>query len=215
MITGATRLFMAKHNNCIYQFTNFCFDNSVLEIFLALFNGMRIFIDEKKVLQQYFSIDRFCKHIFQYNITHAFFFSGLVESFEEHQFKCLAKLHYWIAGAEKLSKNLLEKALKSNIRVIQNYGPTECCCYVLSKHMKLGDNAQNLGKPIINTRLTLRTIKGDIAIPLTPHKLYISGIGLMRGYLNKTQENQPFVYFDEIKYIFFIIICISSRIELN
>lgn len=200
---GATQLFKARKNGCVYQFTNFCFDNSILEIFLALFNGMRLFIDEKiEAKRQFFSIERFCSHLKTYQITHAFLFSGLVESFEEDQFQALKYLDVWIAGAEKLSKRLMEKALVMGIQLIQNYGPTECCCYVLSRRMCFDDNPQNLGKALINLQITVRTIDGEVAIPFTAHKLYISGVGLMRGYLGRSNQQQPFVYFDGTMLVF-------------
>ncbi|KAI1720343.1 condensation domain-containing protein [Ditylenchus destructor] len=210
MICEASKQLYAKPGECVYQFTNFCFDNSVLEIFLALFNGMRLFIDDpgqeksqmsdSEHIPRYFSADRFFQHLEEFPITHVFFFPALVETFEDHQLKALSKLKYWTVGAEKISNNLLQRALKFGVRVVQNYGPTECTCFMLRKRMKAADHPQNLGQPIANMFVSVRTPTGDIAIPYAPHELYVGGVGLTRGYLNRSLEEQPFVYFDERRY---------------
>lgn len=214
MIVDATKLFYVNEDHCIYQFTNFCFDNSVLEIFLALFNGAQLFIDDRSVEKikknlkievndnNFFCVERFCNQINEFKITHALLFPALVDTFNQNELEILAKCHYWISGAEKLPQNLMERALNAGIHIIQVYGPTECTCYMLSKRMRWGDHSQNLGKTFRNTKVTVRTETGEEAIPLTSHQLYVAGIGLTRGYLNRTPENQPFVYFNNEKFVF-------------
>lgn len=213
MIVDATKIFYVDTNYCIYQFTNFCFDNSVLEIFLALFNGAQLFIDDcsvekiekNKIIEKnnnnFFCVERFCEQINKFKITHVLLFPALVDTFNQNELKILAKCHYWISGAEKLPQNLMKRALKSGVHIIQVYGPTECTCYMLSKKMRLGDDSRNLGKPFRNTKVTVRTETGEEAIPLTSHQLYVSGIGLTRGYLNRLPKNQPFAYFNNEKFV--------------
>lgn len=57
-----------------------------------------------------------------------------------------------------------------------------------------GDNPQCLGHPLPNCTVTVRTPSGEEAIPLSTHQLYVSGVNLMRGYLNR--PDQPFIHFD-------------------
>ncbi|VDK27946.1 unnamed protein product, partial [Anisakis simplex] len=178
----STQDFRMSPTDCVYQFTNFCFDNSVLEMTMALSNGSSLLIED-----QSFSTNAFLKAIVDHNISHALLFPGLVEMFSDAEVEKLAGLRYWIVGAEKLSQRLMDYALRSGVNVIQNYGPTETTAYALSKQMKLFDHANNLGKPIRNAYCSTRKWTSKQKAPLfTTGELLIGGTGLMRGYLNKT-----------------------------
>lgn len=120
-VQDATKFFeVTESSDCVYQFTKSCFDNSVLEIFVALCNGARLFVQEEE-----FNVAKFCRHIEAFKITHAFLYPGLVDTFTNEELKSMRQLKYWIVGAEKLSKNLMDRALDLGINVMQNYGPTE------------------------------------------------------------------------------------------
>ncbi|PAV89777.1 hypothetical protein WR25_22431 [Diploscapter pachys] len=172
MALSAAKDLSIKETDMIYQFTKFCFDNSVLEVFSALFNGAAIFVDPEP-----FRPKNFVKTTKKFPITHALFFPGLVAIFPEDALQALSKLRYWIVGAEKLSKQLLERALDADINVIQNYGPTETTAYCLTRLMKSGNDPQNLGRPICNT--SVRVMNGE---------LVVKGRGLMRGYLDSSES---------------------------
>ncbi|CAD5215369.1 unnamed protein product [Bursaphelenchus xylophilus] len=214
-LIDATEFMSVDSNSTLLQFTKLCFDNSVLEIFLALTNGSTLFIYE-----EIFSSELFAEYLTKYNITHAFLFPGLVSSFDESQIKSMACLDYWIVGAEPLSQKLLDQALKCNINIIQNYGPTETTCYSLRKVMKAGDESNNLGSSVINTQcLVMNNIKSNINdgnsnvlnidskatdfvsnVPAlsAPRQLLIGGSGIMRGYLGT--QDKPFVIVNGNKY---------------
>uniref|UniRef100_A0A915DVY5 Carrier domain-containing protein n=1 Tax=Ditylenchus dipsaci TaxID=166011 RepID=A0A915DVY5_9BILA len=174
MLCDASQQLGVSSADCIYQFTNFCFDNSVLEIWLALSNGAKLFADE----EENFSASKFCEQVDQYRITHAFLFPAVVDTFEEKQLTTLSHLKYWITGAEKLGRALLKRALDCGVNIIQNYGPTECTCYTLRKRMKMGDHPQNLGMPIRNMSVKVLTPTCESAIPLSTHELYVAGVDL-------------------------------------
>ena len=98
-------------------------------------NGAKLFVDdfeefgsEKKVESEkrvrFFDSKRFSKQILEFGITHAFLFPTLVEnSFDgNEELSALASLKYWIVGAEKLPKRLMERALRLGVRILQIYG---------------------------------------------------------------------------------------------
>uniref|UniRef100_A0A914Q1T4 Uncharacterized protein n=1 Tax=Panagrolaimus davidi TaxID=227884 RepID=A0A914Q1T4_9BILA len=99
LISDAQQFFSIDQNSVIYQFTSFCFDNSILEIFAALGSGATCFISDG-----FFASDKFCKQISDYSITHAMLFPGLVETFDDEELVQLKKLKFWICGAEKLTR---------------------------------------------------------------------------------------------------------------
>uniref|UniRef100_A0AC34F390 Carrier domain-containing protein n=1 Tax=Panagrolaimus sp. ES5 TaxID=591445 RepID=A0AC34F390_9BILA len=192
LISDAQNFFSINSTSIIYQFTNFCFDNSILEIFAALGSGATCFIPG-----EYFTADKFCKNITDYGITHAMLFPGLVETFDDNELEELKKLKYWICGAEKLSKNLFKKAKSFGINIIQNYGPTETTAYCLRKRLSATDDPQNLGKPIRNAIAIVRRPDGWEAMVGSKFELFIASIGLMRGYLGRKWIEQPFVTFGD------------------
>uniref|UniRef100_A0A1I7WU35 Carrier domain-containing protein n=1 Tax=Heterorhabditis bacteriophora TaxID=37862 RepID=A0A1I7WU35_HETBA len=176
MITTSTYDFQITPFDVIYQFTNFAFDNSVLEIFMAFANSACLLLDLLP-----FSPKRFIKQISEYGISHCLLFPGIVSTFKRELFSELCKLRYWIVGAEKLPRNLFNMAIEFGINVIQNYGPTEMTAYALTKHMKFGDDPQNLGKSILNSSKILEFGKKG--------ELLLKGLGLMRGYLNQDKNS--------------------------
>ncbi|KHJ98078.1 AMP-binding enzyme [Oesophagostomum dentatum] len=170
MMLAATQDFRMHSDDVVYQFTNFVYDNSVLEIFMALSNGARLVVDTKL-----FSPSRFTALIEEFSITHCLLFPGVVASFRDESLKRLLLLRYWIVGAEKLPQTLFDRAIEYGICIIQNYGPTETTAYALTKHMRRLDNSRNLGRPISNAEVIVEENGA----------LLIRGAGTMRGYLNK------------------------------
>uniref|UniRef100_A0A914ZES6 Carrier domain-containing protein n=1 Tax=Panagrolaimus superbus TaxID=310955 RepID=A0A914ZES6_9BILA len=192
LILGAQKFLSINSNSIIYQFTNFCFDNSILEVFAALGSGATCFISDG-----YFSADKFCQNITDYGITHAMLFPGLIETFDDNELAQFEQLKYWICGAEKLSENLFKRAMSLGINIIQNYGPTETTAYCLRKKLGPKDDPQNLGTPIQNAIVTVRRPDGWEAMIGSKFELFIASVGLTRGYLGRKWKDQPFVTFGD------------------
>uniref|UniRef100_A0A0K0DHI3 Carrier domain-containing protein n=1 Tax=Angiostrongylus cantonensis TaxID=6313 RepID=A0A0K0DHI3_ANGCA len=173
MMASSTVGFRIHTEDVIYQFTMFVYDNSVLEIFITLANGARLVVAQGEFLPRTFT-----NLLTNHGITHCLLFPGVVSTFRDANFKKLSALRYWIVGAEKLPQDLLNRAIDEEVNVIQNYGPTETTAYALTKHMKKGDQGENIGRPIQNTTISV-TEEGQ---------LLIRGKGVMRGYLNKQSD---------------------------
>uniref|UniRef100_A0A0N5AFL3 Carrier domain-containing protein n=1 Tax=Syphacia muris TaxID=451379 RepID=A0A0N5AFL3_9BILA len=183
----STQNFFMKATDCVYQFTNFCFDNSVLEIIMALTNGSALLVKEDPFVPEHF-----INEIDQYQITHALLFPSLVEVFDDEELQQLKKLRYWIVGAEKLSENILNQSLANGTNVIQNYGPTETTAYALYKYMHILDHPNNLGRPIANVRAFVsdtRNLK-NLTPNFAKNQLVLQGINLMRGYILSDSTNK-------------------------
>lgn len=194
-IKDATNFFSITSDDCIYQFTHFCFDNSVLEIFSALANGARLFVEE----EEEFTPKRLKHNVIDFKITHAFLYPGLVETFTNEEMAILARLKCWIVGAEKLSKRLMDRALDLHINIVQNYGPTEVTCYALRRKMQRGDFPQNLGQSVPG--LHVRFLSDNVPPMAAPRELLINGIGLMRGYIGDL-NGQGFVQLNKERSVY-------------
>lgn len=149
-ITASVQDLRLTPRDVVYQFTNFSYDNSVLELFSALASSCRLFLDPTP-----FTPRRFARQITTHTVTHCLLFPGLVSQFKDETLKSLRELKYWVTGAEKLGESLLARAIEVGVNVVQNYGPTETTCYALTRHMRPSDAAANLGRPIWNTRVKI------------------------------------------------------------
>jgi amino acid adenylation domain-containing protein len=91
-------------------------------------------------------------------------------------------------GGEKLNADLIVAARKRwpGIEVVNLYGPTEttidATCWVAEPDWP-ADNAIPIGRPIWNTRITIRDMKGEPLPPGIVGEICIAGSGLARGYL--------------------------------
>ncbi|GMT24824.1 hypothetical protein PFISCL1PPCAC_16121, partial [Pristionchus fissidentatus] len=177
MLNSTTRNLSIRMDDVVYQFTKFVFDNSVLEVWLSLASSSTLFIDTVP-----FTHHRFIENLHRFGITHALLFPGLVAAFSEDQLVSMARLRAWCMGAEKASQQLVDMAIERGINIVQVYGPTETTTYALSRFMKRGDHANNLGRQLLNTELAVRTDENGIG------ELLISGQGLMRGYIGRTKD---------------------------
>ncbi len=73
-------------------------------------------------------------------------------------------------------------------RLINEYGPTEtvvgCCTYEIPQDAKL-DSTVPIGRPLPNTQIYLLDAQLQVVPFGVPGELYIGGVGLGRGYLNR------------------------------
>ena len=98
----------------------------------------------------------------------------------------------FIIGGEALLENHLEfwRENYPNTRLINEYGPTEavvgCCIYDASSKSKT-KNSVPIGSAIANVQLyVLDKYLQPVPIGI-PGELYVGGVGVARGYLNKPE----------------------------
>ncbi|MBN8737907.1 MAG: amino acid adenylation domain-containing protein, partial [Xanthomonadaceae bacterium] len=96
---------------------------------------------------------------------------------------CLRHLRVLLVGGDRLSP---VAALPAQIRLVNNYGPTEATVVATSEEVVVGDaRAPSIGRAIAN--LTAWVLD-DALQPLPPGvlgELYVGGAGLARGYLDQ------------------------------
>ena len=95
-----------------------------------------------------------------------------------------------LVGAESLSRDLLIKALKKPMDVVHLYGPTETTVWSTSNYYSKEENTDSLsvilGKPFDNEKVYILD-KNLNPLPVGGiGELYIGGIWLARGYLNRS-----------------------------
>ncbi|MBM4254541.1 MAG: amino acid adenylation domain-containing protein [Deltaproteobacteria bacterium] len=94
---------------------------------------------------------------------------------------------FLVLGGEALSGAAIHPWLQHGAtRIVNEYGPTETvvgCCTYEPEHPCSG--MVPIGRPIRGTRLHILDKHSQIVPPGVPGELYIGGIGLARGYLDK------------------------------
>ena len=195
LIASQTKSFKIDESEHILQFSNYCFDASVEQIFLALLNGAALFMIDKRVLLN----NRLPEFLKSHEITHLHATPSFLETLPD--LSNISSLKRIVAGGEPCSKNLAERLAKG-CDFYNKYGPTEAT--VTSTMYKYNSQITNtpilsIGKPIDNTQAYIVSEKLELLSVGQEGELCVSGKSLARGYLNKpelTAEkfiNNPFL----------------------
>ena len=93
-----------------------------------------------------------------------------------------------VGGEMLLEKHVsLLQSLNRDISIYNEYGPTETTVGCSVKSISITDNTISIGKPIANTDLYILDENLTLLPIGTVGELYISGLGLARGYLNNPE----------------------------
>ncbi|WP_394749355.1 amino acid adenylation domain-containing protein [Spongiimicrobium salis] len=180
LITSQTQLFGIRDSESILQFSNYFFDASIEQFFLALLNGAALVIVGKEELKHHELPSFMEKH----GITHLHATPSYLETLNTlSNVKTLKRI---IAGGERCTLKLAEK-LGRICDFYNEYGPTETTVTSTVYHYSKKDatlKALPIGSPIGNTQAhilseTLTSVPiGEVG------ELCLAGEGLARGYLN-------------------------------
>ncbi|WP_299124660.1 polyketide synthase [uncultured Winogradskyella sp.] len=183
LIYSQTKRFKVDATEKILQFSSYCFDASIEQIFLALFNGATLCVISKEELKNHLLPSFIEKHL----ITHLHATPSYLGTLPDlSKFKSLKRI---IAGGETCTIKLADD-LSTNCDFYNEYGPTETTVTsIIHKYSKedLNKIALPIGIPIGNTKAyilseTLEPLPiGEVG------ELYLSGDGLARGYLNQEE----------------------------
>lgn len=191
------KVFPIQAQDVLFQKTHTCFDISVWESWWWSITGASVvFLPPKKE----HDIKLFIQMIEQYQISAIHFVPSVLRIFldyikQDFLITRLKTLKYLFAGGEVLdarSVNLFNKLFKDQKTQIANlYGPTEATidvsyfiCEKQKRYRKIP-----IGKPIQNIQLFVL----DEQLKKTgskPGELFISGVGLAKGYLNNSELTQ-------------------------
>jgi amino acid adenylation domain-containing protein len=183
-ISSQTRLFSIHSDDQILQFSNFCFDASVEQIFLALLNGATLNLIEDHAIKDN---DLFAKILNENKITYLHATPGLLENLNPINFKSLKRV---IAGGDVCSVTLAKK-WASYVDFYNEYGPTEItvaatACLCEQKDLT-GLSSVPIGKPLTNMQVYLLDANLKQVADGETGELYIGGDRLARGYHNQPQ----------------------------
>lgn len=173
------------------MFHSYCFDFSVWEMYGALLYGGKLVIVPKLTAQ---NPKDFLNLLLQEKVSVLNQTPGYFYNLMQEEIACensLLNLRYVIFGGEALKPGKLKawKNKYASTKLINMYGITETTVHVTFKEIgeyEIENNISNIGKPIPSLKLYVLD-KNQNLLPIgIPGELCVSGDGLARGYLNRT-----------------------------
>jgi amino acid adenylation domain-containing protein len=167
----------------ILQFSNYSFDASVEQIFLALLNGASLVLLPAEL--QYDTVG-FENYLRAQKVTHLHATPFFLENIQSDSYPDLKRV---IAGGDVCRKELSAK-WKDKVDFYNEYGPTETTVTAVEYHDKGEHNEFSvtpIGKAISNVTLYILDQYGALCPQGIPGELYIGGVQVARGYLNKAE----------------------------
>lgn len=168
--------FRDKQHISTYSMTNYAFDMIGPEYGLPLFTGGTIYIGSNE---------------FNYLDCSKYDFIQMTPTLCDLKLECLENIKNTklLIGAELLGRDLFVKILKKSLNIVHLYGPTETTVWSTSKYYSCDEDINLLsvvlGKPFFHEKVYVLN-RSLSPLPIgTIGELYIGGIGLARGYLNK------------------------------
>ncbi|WP_017813581.1 non-ribosomal peptide synthetase [Paenibacillus shenyangensis] len=179
------------------QFASYSFDGSVWDTIAPLFHGAHMYMldaDERVSIEEFaIAVNRTQSTIITALPT--VFFNQLSAYLSEEGYRNLASLRLVAVAGEALYGERV-RAFQQNfgapVQVVNAYGPTECTvCATMHKVSELlPEDVVNvpIGRPIHNYQIYIMNEHQQLAPVGVPGEMYISTIGIARGYLNQPEK---------------------------
>jgi amino acid adenylation domain-containing protein len=101
----------------------------------------------------------------------------------------LTSLRFLASGGDVLRPEDIDRLLIQDVGVYNSYGPTETTVTATSHWVRSEDDPLPIGAPLPNTRVLVLDAQCN-PVPIgVPGELYIGGMGVGRGYLNRPELN--------------------------
>ncbi|UJS03239.1 non-ribosomal peptide synthetase [Cylindrospermopsis raciborskii] len=179
LVQCQTMSFGVTAKSCVYQFAALNFDSAIAEIFMSLGSGAVLYIQSQAHRSPGSEL---WQKLTNWEITHVTLPPSLVASIDTQD---LPRLQTLILAGEAVSGDLLRRWGRGQRRCFNAYGPTEatvCASLIDCTHL-LGE--PSIGKGIPNVEIYLLDSFLEPVVPGVIGEIYIGGIGLARGYLQR------------------------------
>lgn len=173
----------------VLQKTPFSFDVSVWEFFWPLMSGARLIVARPQGHQDPAYLRQLIERA---EITTLHFVPSMLQIFlDQHQDGWCPSVRHIVCSGEELSPALQNRCLGCipQARLSNLYGPTEAAIDVTFWECQRDEHSKRvpIGRPISNTQMYV--LNGDLQpVPIgVAGEIYIGGIGVGRGYLNRPE----------------------------
>ncbi|WP_322014135.1 non-ribosomal peptide synthetase [Paraburkholderia sp. J12] len=174
-----------EETDVVLQKTPFSFDVSVWEFFWPLMVGARLAVAEPGAHRD---PQRLVELIRDHGVTTLHFVPSMLQAFVAHEgVKTCAQLKRIICSGEALPADLATRTLDQlpGVGLYNLYGPTEAAIDVTHWTCRPADEVVPIGRPIGNVSTHVLDAQMNLVPRGVAGELYLGGVGLARGYLNR------------------------------
>lgn len=183
-----------KPGDRVLQFASLSFDMSAEEIHTALTHGATLVLRTDNMISSARDFFRCCEDwkVSVLDLPTAYWHE-LTDALSNENLKLPASVRLVIMGGEKVLPERVmtwQKLVGKSVRLINTYGPTETTIVATMCDLSTQDDIETqnnlpIGRPMANT--TVYILDGSMQpVPIgVPGELYIGGVGVTRGYLNR------------------------------
>jgi amino acid adenylation domain-containing protein/thioester reductase-like protein len=203
-IQAARLVYGTLASDRILQFASTSFDAAIEEIFLALTGGATLLLRPADMLSSIPAFLHICEQlqVTVLDLTTAFWHRICAELPQIH---LPASIRLILIGGERVVPHYLEiwkQFVSADVRLVNSYGPTEAtivatACDLAGSHaVEVGQDLIPIGKPLANVQVHVLDAEMHPIPCDTSGELYISGLGLARGYLHRSElTNDRFIVY--------------------
>lgn len=200
--TAARFSFYPSNPDCFLLLSSFSFDSSVVGIFWTLCSGGTLLIPQKRIEQD---VQQLGNLIEKHRVTHTLMLPSLYGTILQYiSTEQLFSLKNVMVAGEACPQKLLNLHFKSlpHVELYNEYGPTEASVWCIAHRIQKEDTAfVPIGKAIPNATVFILNKKLE-PVPIgVGGELYIGGLGLTDGYLNRPELTaQKFLEFSFLEH---------------
>ncbi|NEO38508.1 MAG: amino acid adenylation domain-containing protein [Moorea sp. SIOASIH] len=183
LATVQIQAFQVNSNSRVLQFASLSFDASISEIVMALGSGASLYMGSRDTLMPGVGMSQWLRNN---KITHITIPPSALAVMPKEE---LPDLKTIVVAGEACSPELISWWAKGR-QFVNAYGPTESTVCATMAECSPECSVPPIGRPISNTQIYIldRNLQ---PVPIgVPGEIYISGVGLARGYLNQPQLTQ-------------------------
>lgn len=176
-----TERYRLHDGEVILQVSNYIFDATVEQLVLALANGFTLLMVPQRL---WLDTRAFRDYLLRHRCTHISATPTFLDQFDPGSLPCLRR---YVVGGEALEVACVRKLRTSNptAAIFNQYGPTEITVTCLGH--EICDDDVTIGRPMANTKALVLSSDAQPLPPGAIGELYIGGVGVARGYLNKPE----------------------------
>jgi amino acid adenylation domain-containing protein len=180
LATALIRISNVQPNSRVLQFCSFSFDGSVTELVMALLSGATMVMGTRDSLLPGANLIQLLR---DFEITTVALLPSVLAVLPANELPALRTI---IAAGEACSRELVTK-WSAGRRFFNGYGPTECTVCTTIVECTDSKEAPPIGRPLPNTQVYILDAQKQLVPIGVPGELYIGGVGVTRGYLNRPE----------------------------
>lgn len=160
-------------NITVYQIPSFSFDSSVEDIFTPLISGGKLIIPSTPKID----INKMCDDLQKYSVNNFLVVPSLYKILLNEKAEYLKTLNFVTIAGEDFNISLVKKHFEKlpNVRLINEYGPTENSVCSTYYELTASDGEIYIGKPISNCKCYCLNSNLKLLPIGMPGELYVSG----------------------------------------